>query len=119
MKGAGWILRKLADELKEVTGKLNARLGEIEEVFVKKLGVEATGRVALRRSENGMIEHLVFHGGQILVESGRPGRPLSRTPILNASREHRLMAVNRLIDLWVACGGPRPPERLAKADSKV
>jgi len=98
---------ELGPELERLTEALNAALGRFEEALVGRLGEDARGRVSLRRrSESRVIEHVVMREGKLFYERGWPGGGMGVTALVSSSREVRILACDRLPDLWRACGGP-------------
>lgn len=97
--------REVSRKLAEATDALNESLRKTEAAFVERLGPETRGRTILRKNEDGWIEHLLFRDGRFFFESGWPGEKLNMVPLLNASREVRVKAVDCLGRLWSACGG--------------
>lgn len=104
-------LRDAGQQLRDSWDKLNKTLQGVERRFVETLGLDARGRVKLRENEDDpqYIEHLVFRGGRLWVEHGRPGRPLACVPLVHATKEQRLAACDRFQKLWTECGGLPPP----------
>ena len=101
----GQRLREASRRINDARDNLTASLGDLEEAFFDRLGSEIKARVALRTNRDGYIEHLVFREGFLWIEHGRPGRPLQRDPIRDATIERRLLACYKIRDLWKACGG--------------
>lgn len=103
--------RELGPALAKATDQLNEAIRQCAERFVANLGIETRGRVSLCKNDDGFIEHLTFRNGQFFYESGWPGKNLQSQVLLSASREIRILAAHRLLDLWSACGGTALPVR--------
>jgi len=97
---------ELGPELERLTEALNAALGRFEEAVVRRLGEDARGRVSLRKNKSRVIEHVVMRAGKLFYERGWPGGGMGVTALVSSSREVRILACDRLPDLWRACGGP-------------
>lgn len=97
--------REVGPLLAEKLDALNTALLRVQDRFTKGLGEAARGRVVLIKNSDGFIEHLTFHDGQILYESGYPGEVIT-CPLPRASKRVRLLATGKLKELWSACGGP-------------
>ena len=99
-------LRAASQRTAEVWDEFAEKIASAERGFVTRLGSDARGRIRLRGHNDELIEHLVFRDGHFSVEVGHPGRPLKATPLTHATREVRLLAAEKLEELWRACGGP-------------
>lgn len=91
---------ELGPKLTEATERLNDALERAEEVFERKLGLEAKGRVVLKPRV-----HLVFCQGEFFVERLQGNRPPATRWLLEESREVRVLAAGFLKQLFQACGG--------------
>lgn len=98
--------RVVSAQLGEALDRLNESIRGIERAFVERLGPETRGRTVLRKNKDRWIEHLSFRDGKLLYESGWPGERLQVIPLVNAPKDVRVAAVDRMKDLWSACGGP-------------
>ncbi len=90
----------LRDRLIEATERLNDSLERAEEVFERVFGLEAKGRVVLKPRV-----HLVFRGGEFIVERLQGNRPPSTRWLLDESREVRILAAKAIRQLFESCGG--------------
>ena len=97
---------ELGPELERLTERMNAALRGFEEALVRRLGEDARGRVSLRKNKSRVIEHVVMRAGKLFYERGWPGGGMGVTALVSSSREVRILACDRLPDLWRACGGP-------------
>jgi hypothetical protein len=99
-------LREVAQRTAEVWEEFAEKIAGAERGFVERLGQDARGRIRLRGHNDEFIEHLTFRDGRFFVEAGHPGRPLKAMLLTHMTREVRLLAADKLDELWRACGGP-------------
>ncbi len=122
-------VRTLGPRLAQATEELNDVLCRCEEAFENRLGTSARGRVELERGEYKLRDKLrpdargrprwgpvkstrpwvvlfVYREGEFWIESNKGASSrFETTHILSASREQRIAAAGKLIELWAACGG--------------
>jgi hypothetical protein len=125
-------LRELGRDLHELTEKMNEAICRAEDAFLERLGESARGRVELRRGEEPIfakkkskkgkrevvgkrswVTFLIYRDGEFFVESNRPGdgTRFVDAHILSTSREIRILACNKMAELWEACSGQKVPIR--------
>ena len=111
--------REAGPKLAEATERMNKSLSEVESLFRQHLK-DARGRVELQRgmAQRGVaqrakrrewIDFLLYRDGEFFIESNRGGPRFFSTYFLDTSRETRVLICGKIVDLWLACGGPPLP----------
>ena len=81
--------------LHEAIEQVNRSLGRAEAALAEKLGQQVIARVPLTKDS-----FLVFADGRLFYAN-----KTQRSPLLSTSKRIRMLACERLHDLWIATGG--------------
>lgn len=93
-------MKALADQLTAKTDELNRKIAHVEASLLEK-GLRP-GWVPMGLNAKGMPLFLCWTGEKLMVELCKDGKRLQFTPILNTSRECRVVSVKFLSKLYEA-----------------